>query len=333
MNPASHDIEFFSVSKIENKDFIYQNYLMLQKYYPNSSYTLIAPSCSLVEFKQFFKSRAASVSILNEETYVSFKRFVSIFSDVAFSLGISKVELDKLRFGWYYQQILKLSHASCQQYKQYCVMVDADTILLRKLVFFKGITSIVYTTSYERNLPYFHFCEEVFRERLRSKWYSATTQLFSLTPSERLILLDRFDNYAPRIKSESMAEWITRLCATALFKANNSIPYMASLMSEQDIISYSNLLNSKTHKKNIFYIRSTKSFLSQGQLAFSARLGIAHVTYEQWLLDGSSQRLGFFAFMFALLKAFVPMQYKISSLLKYCKGLCKHNADVIHTKS
>jgi hypothetical protein len=317
----SLQIEFFSVSKIENKNFIHQNYVNLQSFYPNSSYTVVSPANSINELREYFDNLSLNVSVLNENDLISFVHFQSLFRDVALSSGISLINLEGIRFGWYYQQILKLVYASRPQSSPYCVMIDADTILLRKLRFFDGETSIVYTTTYERNLPYRNFCEELFQARLKSRWFSATTQLFSLTPSERLSLLDKLTSYSAIRDSEQFADWITRVCTTVLFKTGKGIKLNDSLMSEQDIVSFSNCLNLNTKKINIIYIRSTKSFLSSWQMSIAARLGIAHVTYEQWLLDGSGQVLGLLAFLTSLIRAFIPYHYRVSALIKNCKRL------------
>ena len=312
-------IEFFCVSKIENKNFIYQNYVKLQSYYPNSFYTVVSPADSVNELRKYFDNLSTKVSILNENDLISFVHFQSIFRGAALSSGISLANLVGIKFGWYYQQILKLVYASRPQSSPYCVMIDADTILLRKLKFFEGETSVVYTTTYEKNLPYLNFCEELFQVRQKSRWLSATTQLFSLTPSERLRLLAGFTNYSAIRDSEYFADWIARVCSTVLFNSSKGINLNASLMSEQDIVSFSNCLNLNVKKINIIYIRSTKSFLSSWQLSIAARLGIAHVTYEQWLLDGSGQVLGFLAFLSSLIRALLPYHYRLSALIKYCK--------------
>lgn len=310
-------MNFFSVSKIENKDYILENWKRLQRFYPQSIYSVVTPSENVENMEQFFADYRSDIRVIDENKYISYSKFFSVFCAEASTLGVSAHDLETMRMGWYYQQILKLSHSIDSGSGQYCVMIDADTILLKKLTFFKDNASVVYTTDYEKNLPYLNFCRELFGVDLGRKWNSATTQLFSLTPFERISLLQRLEIYQPRLSTENTPEWITRLCSRAVFCSNKPLQPKASLMSEQDLVSYSNLLNNASHKKRIIYIRSTKSLLSESQLNLATSLGIAHVTYEQWLLDGSCKQLSTFAFVLALMRAIIPSQYILKRLLRW----------------
>lgn len=64
------------------------------------------------------------------------------------------------RWGWYFQQILKLGMAEKVE-TDYYLTVDADTVFLRKVTFFNENDKPLYDTSKAYHKPYFFFFKEL----------------------------------------------------------------------------------------------------------------------------------------------------------------------------
>jgi len=86
--------------------------------------------------------------------------------------GLTFQSFSGKRWGWYFQQILKLGMADNVE-TQYYLCVDADTVFFRKVEFFNEAGKPLYSTSGEHHKPYFDVFEEVLGFRA-NRQYSFT---------------------------------------------------------------------------------------------------------------------------------------------------------------
>ena len=130
---------FFSVCTLKKANFIPENYRSLNRFYKNIKYSVIVPKREIVQFTKFFESKKLNdINIVNEEQFISISDFKEILLNLCKEKNIELNKRDFDRIGWYYQQVLKLSFLfeESKNYN-YLIMIDSDTILFKKLTFFK----------------------------------------------------------------------------------------------------------------------------------------------------------------------------------------------------
>lgn len=101
---------------------------------------------------------------LFRKTYLNKNRIILIDEDnlienLSFNglklIMISHFKEKNRLYGWYFQQILKMSFAKIQQENKYYLIWDADTIPTKNLSFFSSENKILYNTRIDFNKPYF----------------------------------------------------------------------------------------------------------------------------------------------------------------------------------
>ena len=177
-------------------------------------------------------------------------------------------------------------------------MIDADTILIKKLDFFHKNNSIIYLTPYERNIPYMKISELIFNIKFIN-WNSSTSQLFSTTTSEIDFLKNSLIKFESQERGESIPYWISRIVLkSVLLKFQN---FNGSFFSEQDLISTSNQLNGSNNFKMISFIRfNLKKKLTSNQILIAKLFGISHITYEARLINEYTRNANYLEFFIIL---------------------------------
>ncbi len=83
--------------------------------------------------------------------------------------GVYKNSLQPLRWGWYFQQFLKFGMANIVSSDHYLV-VDSDTVFLRKTGFFNENGKPFYVPAHEYHLPYFNTIERLFPNKIHREY-------------------------------------------------------------------------------------------------------------------------------------------------------------------
>ena len=96
-------------------------------------------------FSKRFRSRY-NVSLVDEEEIVADRRQLEAIAGRHFTC--------EYRFGWYYQQFLKMEFARSRYAKDYYLIWDSDTIPLNRLSFFTS-NKMIFTPKTEYHEPYF----------------------------------------------------------------------------------------------------------------------------------------------------------------------------------
>ena len=164
------------------------------------------------------------------------------------------------------------------------IIWDADTIILKKIDFFKNDYSIKYATLFESHKPYF-LTNKYIIGKLPSYFISSLTQFTSLTVIECKFLIKLLTK--KNIKNQILSEWITTLIFKAIFKQHKL--YNGSLFSEYELLGISNYLCDKKKQKAIFTLRiGLDGKLTKLQLWISRFINTYHVTYEHAHLNKHS---------------------------------------------
>ena len=288
-------IFFFSVCKFDKAFYTPLVYKSILKFYDFSSYSLIIPDDEITIFKEFIsKNNVKNIILIPESQFISFEEFRKIYNKFANTLKIKK---SKKNLGWYYQQILKLAYCIKYSKNANIVMVDADTIFLKKVNYFVNGKSIVYSSNYERNIFYKFLCEDILQKKLK-KWKSSTIQTFAITKDETENLIKNLQKYYPKDKNITFSYWLTEIILESALKRFHNLN--GAYISEQDLIAASNIDNGSMSKSNLKFLRSgVVGELSSFQVMIAEKLNFSYFTYEKWIMKKKS--MNFFDFFIAII--------------------------------
>ena len=273
------------VSLARDIPIILENFYSFKKIYKSFRIFIICPASEINLFKK--KLHYNEFKFINENDLISIQEFKAIYDDLR---DLNKHQkLLKNRLSWYYQQVLKLSFILhfVEYNKENIIIWDADTLILKKIEFFKDKKSIPYGTLFEFHKHYFKTNNSIIGE-LPKYFISSLVQFVSLSVSEyyffckNIIKLDLID------RKERTALTISKIIIKNIFKSHNH--YNGSLFSEYELIGMSNLMHKRNKQKAIFSLRANlDGRLSKFQIHLAKLLNIKHVTYEHSYLNKNSQ--------------------------------------------
>ena len=141
------------VSLRGNINILQENLLNFNKFYKNNFHYIICPKKEKLFFEKKLKNK--NCKIIDEDKIITFKRFKKIANK-----HLKKVSYFKeiqIRLSWYYQQVLKLTFVinNVNKTKHPIVIWDADTIILKKILFFEKNNSISYGNTSEFHRAYY----------------------------------------------------------------------------------------------------------------------------------------------------------------------------------
>lgn len=132
----ARDIEVWKISSVE-----------ILKNIESDLYTLIVPTKDLQLFK---KNTPKEYQIHPEDMYISE------------STRILLKKKNKERFGWYFQQFIKIEALKNIKKDEIFVIWEADTIPLKKIIFFKSKKILFYKGNEHPHKPYFDLIKKSF---------------------------------------------------------------------------------------------------------------------------------------------------------------------------
>ena len=244
---------------------------------------IICPNKEINKFKKKLKFK--EFNFIPEESIISFQEFNEIFEKLSVSINFKKSFRNRL--SWYYQQILKLSFAiDYSSVKQENIIIwDADTIILKKIIFFKKNYSIKYGSLFEFHKPYFTTNEGLIGQNPKY-FISSLVQFIGMTPLECHHLVKNYLKINTTKKKLSF--FLSQTILQNIFKKHQI--YNGSLFSEYESIGISNYILNKKKQKPIFTLRSgLDGKLTSMQLKIASLFNVKHVTYEHSHLNSSSQ--------------------------------------------
>lgn len=121
----------------------------LRKYIEAQDIYLITGKSNFAFFSKSYLLKYGIV-LIDEESLLPDKEALKIIADKHFTCSY--------RFGWYYQQFLKMQFALSHYAKDYYIIWGSDTIPLNKLTFFNN-GKMVFTPKTEHHKPYFETLE------------------------------------------------------------------------------------------------------------------------------------------------------------------------------
>ena len=314
INFSEQKLNICQVSLKGNLPIIITNYQKFKKFYEDFNIFVICPKKDLRYFKK--KLKYDEFTVISEDQIISFPKFEKIFYTL--SKRYKFRSLFKKRLSWYYQQILKLAFVFyfLQKFQKKIILWDADTIIVKKIEFFKGDFSKKFGTFAEFHKSYFE-TNKILLGKIPKYFISSVVQFGSITRNECKILMNKLN--IKSIKINVIARNLSSLIMKRIFLVNS--PYNGSLFSEYELIGNSNILIKPGKQKMIANLRKgLKGSLSSKQLYFLSILNITNVTYEHTHNNIKSRgmlkrKLSWFDFIIIVLK----------TKLKFYYNLVKHN--------
>jgi hypothetical protein len=274
---------FCQVSLARDIPIILENYYSFKKFYEAFNIFIICPKNQINEFKT--KLNFQEIRIIDEDTIISFYDFNKIFNELSGSIKY-KGDFHK-RLGWYYQQILKICFVLnfINSKKENIVIWDADTIILKKINFFKDAHSIKYATLFEFHKEYFQTNEKIIG-KLPNYYISSLVQFIGISVLEYNFFIQNVLKLTKINEEINLA--IPKIILQSIFESHRE--YNGSLFSEYELIGILNYILNKTKQTALFTLRNgLDGKLTKSQIALSRVLNVKHVTYEHSHLNKNSQ--------------------------------------------
>jgi len=278
-------INICQVSLRRDIPIILENYKNFKKFYKYFNVYIICPDDELTEFKN--KLNFEEFHFLSEDEIFSLNELNDIFINL--NDNVNYKENFKKRLSWYYQQILKI--AFCIHFvknkKEKIVIWDADTIILKKINFFKNEYSIKYGTLFEFHKPYYVTSKSITGDYPKY-FISSLIQFTSLSVSEYNFFINKILDFDIFETKEIISIQLSKIILKNIFNIHKT--YNGSLFSEYELIGISNYVFRKTKQKALFTLRrDLDGKLSNSQAFIAKFFNVKHVTYEHTYSNKNSQ--------------------------------------------
>jgi len=243
-NNESSFLNICQVALAGDLPIIKENIKEFNKYYSNVNFYIICPS---KELKIFSKLKSNKIFIINEETIISYKKFCKIAKSKLQKSNYNKIIQSRLK--WYYQQVLKISFIInfFLKNKKNIIIWDADTIILKKIIFFRNNISVKYGITKYFHRAYYLTNKEIFGY-YPNYFLSFLMQFIAISKSENNFLILCLDKYIRKNRMR-VGEWITKIVMKSVVSAHKI--YNGSMFSEYEMIGFSNIFYQYNNQKII----------------------------------------------------------------------------------
>jgi hypothetical protein len=268
------DIIIFSVSLSVNIPTLKISIPIIFKLYDPRKYVVIVPDAQFNEFL-ILKSINDKIELIKESHILDYIDFEEI--RVEYNLVDSD---SKNRSKWYYQQALKIAYPLINHNGNHnFIMIDADTIILKKINFFKNHKSKLYGSLLESHSEYYETLSAIFKREITSKM-GFTTQFFSCTPSEIDNLVKLLSKFIAPCEKHSVAKWVSRVILKSCKMVHGTL--VGSKFSEQELFGFSNQIASQMPQSPIIYFRTWGLHFNLNifTLFLIKSFGFKHLTFE-----------------------------------------------------
>ena len=263
------------VSLRKNIPIITQNYFNFLKFYKKIKIYIICPANELEEFSN--KLNFKEFTIINEDSLISLNEFKKIFYSESSELTYKKNFIK--RINWYYQQILKISFTLkfIENYKNKMVIWDADTILLKKIDFFKNNLSVKYGNFNEFHKEYFLTNDKILG--FQPKYFISFLNQFVALSFEEFFFFKSHIFANNEIILDDIPTILSRKILKSIFLEHKI--YNGSMFSEYELIGQSNYKFSTVKQIPLLSLRfGLDGILTNMQISFIKSLNFIHITYE-----------------------------------------------------
>tara|TARA_B100000989_G_C19483130_1_gene446109 strand:- start:414 stop:1376 length:963 start_codon:yes stop_codon:yes gene_type:complete len=273
------------VSLPGNIPIILENYRNFSNLYTDINFYIICPKSQVSFFKK--KLNYINIYIISEDQIISFSKFKKISNNFLKKKNYYKKIQPRLK--WYYQQILKISFVIdfINKNKKNIIIWDADTIILKKIVFFKHNSSVSYGTTSEYHKAYYATNQKILK-KLPNYYISCLAQFISISIDDNNFLQKKLNNFKKR--KGSIPYWLSHLVFKAICDTHYN--YNGSMFSEYELIGQSKLVFKKNTQTLISGLREElNGKLTSIQKKIAKILGYSYIAYEHSRSDNLSKNM------------------------------------------
>lgn len=273
------------VSLPGNIPIILENYRNFSNLYTDINFYIICPKSQVSFFKK--KLNYINIYIISEDQIISFSKFKKISNNFLKKKNYYKKIQPRLK--WYYQQILKISFVIdfINKNKKNIIIWDADTIILKKIVFFKHNSSVSYGTTSEYHKAYYETNQKILK-KLPNYYISCLAQFISISIDDNNFLQKKLNNFKKR--KGSISCWLSHLVFKAICDTHYN--YNGSMFSEYELIGQSKLVFKKNTQTLISGLREElNGKLTSIQKKIAKILGYSYIAYEHSRSDNLSKNM------------------------------------------
>tara|TARA_B100000886_G_C20422618_1_gene492333 strand:+ start:613 stop:1575 length:963 start_codon:yes stop_codon:yes gene_type:complete len=273
------------VSLPGNIPIILENYRNFSNLYTDINFYIICPKSQVSFFKK--KLNYINIYIISEDQIISFSKFKKISNNFLKKKNYYKKIQPRLK--WYYQQILKISFVIdfINKNKKNIIIWDADTIILKKIVFFKHNSSVSYGTTSEYHKAYYETNQKILK-KLPNYYISCIAQFISISIDDNNFLQKKLNNFKKR--KGSISYWLSHLVFKAICDTHYN--YNGSMFSEYELIGQSKLVFKKNTQTLISGLREElNGKLTSIQKKIAKILGYSYIAYEHSRSDNLSKNM------------------------------------------
>ena len=269
------ELNICQVSLNRDIPLILENYKNFKKLYKkNIHFFVICPNKQVNEFKE--KLYFDEFKIINEDEIIEFKEFENIYNKLSKKIDYSEVLAKRLK--WYYQQVLKISFSInfVKKNNKNVVIWDADTILLKKIIFFQNNISVKYGNFFEFHKAYY-LTNEYILKKLPNYFISSLNQFIAISKDECNFFVNNF--LSKEFDEKYFGAEISKIIFQSIFAKHKF--YNGSMFSEYELLGQSNYLYNPIKQKPLLFLRfGLDGKLNDSQKNISSFLGFKHITYE-----------------------------------------------------
>ena len=270
----SNSFNFCTVTLATDAEIVNENLNQINNIYKNTKLFIICPKRDNDIFYKILKAK--NYEIINEDELLTFNEFKNIFENISQNLSYKNDFENRLQ--WYYALILKFCfiHKFYENNDKNLIIWEGDTIILKKLDFFKNNRTIPYCyVSYFHKI-YFDTCKELLGN-LPKFYGSFITQFGAITKQESMFLFNSLK--LNNINNKKFNLLFSEKVLKAIFKIHKT--YDNAMFADYELIGINNLNNQYKKQIPIFFLRpALDGKLTLIQKFIAKIFGVKHVTYE-----------------------------------------------------
>ena len=311
----SERVNICQVSIKRDIPIILKNYKNFIKFYKDIKIYIICPANEITDFQS--KLNFKEFEIIEEESLISYDKFLNVFESLSFMVNY-KSDFKK-RINWYYQQILKISFVLlfAEKHNKNIIIWDADTILIKKIKFFKKELSVIYGNFNEFHNQYYITNKKILGLTLKYH-ISFLNQFIAITAKELIFLKKKIFNEKVVNTSDIPIE-LSKIILESIFSQHHI--YNGSMFSEYELIGQSNYLLDNRKQVPVLYLRfGLNGILTEWQMKLAKFLNFIHITYEHSHSNKNSQGM-----LKRKQKWSTLIKLLIKNLFRFYLKLIKHN--------
>mgnify|MGYP001183137236 FL=1 len=255
-------------------EIVNENLIEFNKIYKNVKLFIVCPNKDKEIFTKTLVSK--NYEIITEDELISLNEFSLIFERLSNNLTYKK-EFKK-RLSWYYAITLKFCfiHKFFEENDTNLIIWEGDTVILKKINFFKNSESMLYTCPAYFHKLYFDTCNKLLGKL--PKFYSSFITMFGSMTKNEINFLFKTLNLSG-INNKKFNALFSEKVLQSVFDIHQT--YDNSMFADYELIGINSLNYNYKKQIPIFFLRSAlDGKLTNGQKFLAKIFNVKHITYE-----------------------------------------------------